>query len=159
MRRSCWFTYPADALMHWSCWFTDADDALMLLMYWCCWCTDALMLLNQDQDLLADLSIAICSSFPLNMIPWYPKQIFLHCEEAEKFIFVRPHKTFYMPVSCCQSPPEYTKFTTYFFINGNDPPPPLFKLYKKTGEMVRGAFPKGSNKKNTENLYIIDALA
>ena len=27
---------------------------------------DALMLLNQDQDLLADLSIAICSSFKTN---------------------------------------------------------------------------------------------
>ena len=25
--------------------------------------------------------------FPLNMIPWYPKQILLHCEEAEKCIF------------------------------------------------------------------------
>ena len=37
----------------------------MLLMRWCCWCTDAadpLMLLNQDQDLLADLCKAICSS-------------------------------------------------------------------------------------------------
>ena len=66
LRRSCCCAYPADALillMHWSCWCTDADDALMLLMYWCCWCTDALMLLNQDQDLLADLSIAICSSW------------------------------------------------------------------------------------------------
>ena len=37
----------------------------MLMMRWCCWCTDAadpLMLLNQDQDLLADLCKAICSS-------------------------------------------------------------------------------------------------
>ena len=49
---------------------------------------------------------------PLNMIPWYPKQILLHCEEAEKFIFDMPQKTFSMPISCCQSPPEYTKFTT-----------------------------------------------
>ena len=63
MHRSFWCADPADALfllMHWSCWCTDADDALMC---WCCWCADALMLLNQDQDLLADLSIAICSSF------------------------------------------------------------------------------------------------
>ena len=50
--------------------------------------------------------------FPLNMIPWYPKQILLHCEEAEKFIFDMPQKTFSMPISCCQSPPEYTKFTS-----------------------------------------------
>ena len=66
MRWCCWCADPADApilLMRWSWWCTDADDALMLLMYWWCWCTDALMLLNQDQDLLADLSIAICSSY------------------------------------------------------------------------------------------------
>ena len=50
--------------------------------------------------------------FPLNMIPWYPKQILLHCEEAEKFIFDMPQKTFSMPISCCQSPPEYIKSTT-----------------------------------------------
>ena len=65
MRWCCWCADPADALimlMHWSCWCTDDDDALMLLMYWCCWCADALMQLNQDQDLLADLSKAICSS-------------------------------------------------------------------------------------------------
>ena len=31
--------------------------------------------------------------------------------------------------------------------NGNDPPPPLYKLYKKTGEMVRGAFPKWVQRK------------
>ena len=44
---------------------TDAAKMLMLLMRWCCWCNAAaemLMLLNQDQDLLADLSIALCSS-------------------------------------------------------------------------------------------------
>ena len=65
MRWSCWCADPADALillMSWSCRCTDADDALVLLMYWCCWCADAIMLLNHDQDLLADLSIAICSS-------------------------------------------------------------------------------------------------
>ena len=50
--------------------------------------------------------------FPLDMIPWYPKQILLHCEEAEKFIFHMPQKTFSMPISCCQSPPEYIKSTT-----------------------------------------------
>ena len=65
----CWCPAAVDALMllmllmRWCCWCADADEALMLLMYWCSWCTDALMLLNQDQDLLADLSIAICSSF------------------------------------------------------------------------------------------------
>ena len=47
------------------CAFSTLDDALMLVMYWCCWCTDARMLLNQDQDLLADLTIAICSSFQI----------------------------------------------------------------------------------------------
>ena len=50
--------------------------------------------------------------FPLNMIPWYLKQIWLHCEEAEKLIFDMPQKTFSMPISCCQSPPEYIKSTT-----------------------------------------------
>ena len=55
-------------LMRWCCWCNVAADALLLLMLlmrwccWCCWCADAQMLLNQDQDLLADLSIAICSS-------------------------------------------------------------------------------------------------
>ena len=52
--------------MRWCCWSIVAADALMLMMPWCCWCTVAanvLMLLNQDQDFLADLSIAICSSF------------------------------------------------------------------------------------------------
>ena len=67
MRRSCWCAYPADTLMHWSCWCTDADDALVLLMYWYYWCADAIMLLNHDQDLLADLSIAICSSIRRNL--------------------------------------------------------------------------------------------
>ena len=37
------------------------------------------------------LTASICENFrtffPLNMIPWYPKQILLHCEEAEKCIF------------------------------------------------------------------------
>ena len=49
--------------MHRTYWCTDPADPADVLMHWCCWCTDALMLLNQDQDLLADLSIAICSSF------------------------------------------------------------------------------------------------
>ena len=50
-------------LKHCCCWCTDA---LMLMMPWCCWCTVAanvLTLLNQDRDFLADLSIAICSSY------------------------------------------------------------------------------------------------
>ena len=34
----------------------------MLMMHWCCCCADVLILLNQDQVLLVDLSIAICSS-------------------------------------------------------------------------------------------------
>ena len=90
---SCWCADPADALnllMHWSCWCTDADDALMLLMYWCCWCTDALMLLNQDQDLLADLSIAICSSlkdgFPNVHI--YTIHIYIYVQRATQY---NPH--------------------------------------------------------------------
>ena len=81
-----WCTDAADAmmllilLMNWCCWGNDVADTLTLLMPWCCWCADAayvlmrwccwcakaadaLMLLNQDQDLLADLSIAICSSY------------------------------------------------------------------------------------------------
>ena len=37
------------------------------------------------------LTDSICEKFRtfflLNMIPWYPKQILLHCEEAEKCIF------------------------------------------------------------------------
>ena len=37
------------------------------------------------------LTASICENFktfnPLNMIHWYPKQILLHCEEAEKCIF------------------------------------------------------------------------
>ena len=42
-----------------------ADTPLLLMIHWNCWCTnatDALILLNQDQDILADLSIATCSS-------------------------------------------------------------------------------------------------
>ena len=39
----------------------------------------------------SSLTKTICENvrpfFPLNMIPWYPKQILLHCEEAEKCIF------------------------------------------------------------------------
>ena len=39
----------------------------------------------------ARLTDSICEKFRtfflLNMIPWYPKQILLHCEEAEKCIF------------------------------------------------------------------------
>ena len=44
----------------------DKSTFLSITYYWCCWCAnaaDALMLLNQDQDQLADLSIAFCSSF------------------------------------------------------------------------------------------------
>ena len=69
MRWSCCYTDADDALvllMYWCCWCINGGDALMV-MYWCCWCTDALMLLNQDQDLLADLSIAICSSLDINI--------------------------------------------------------------------------------------------
>ena len=56
-------------LMRWSYWCADPPDfayalnLLILLMYWCTDAADALMLLNQDQDLLPDLSIAVCSSF------------------------------------------------------------------------------------------------
>ena len=39
----------------------------------------------------SSLTETICENFrtffQLNMIPWYPKQILLHCEEAEKCIF------------------------------------------------------------------------
>ena len=78
MRWCCWCADVADVLMLlmllmrgccwccWCCWCADAvdaADALMLLIRWYCWCTDALMLLNQDQDQLADLSIAFCSSY------------------------------------------------------------------------------------------------
>ena len=39
----------------------------------------------------SSLTASICENFrtfyPLNMIHWYPKQILLHCEEAEKCIF------------------------------------------------------------------------
>ena len=62
---------------------------------------------------------------PLNIIPWYPKQILLHCEEAEKFIFDMPQKTFSMPISCCQSPPEYIKIHNINFYKREWPPPPL----------------------------------
>ena len=62
-------------LEHWCCDCADAAEAaealmllvllvlLMELMRWCTDAADALMLLNQDQDLLADLSKAICSSY------------------------------------------------------------------------------------------------
>ena len=40
---------------------------------------------------ISRLTDSICEKFRafflLNMIPWYPKQILLHCEEAEKCIF------------------------------------------------------------------------
>ena len=39
----------------------------------------------------SSLTASICENFrtfyPLNMVHWYPKQILLHCEEAEKCIF------------------------------------------------------------------------
>ena len=39
----------------------------------------------------SSLTASICENFrtfyPLNMIHWHPKQILLHCEEAEKCIF------------------------------------------------------------------------
>ena len=71
---SWWFTaggYAPKVLMCQSCWCADLADVPILLIRWSCWCTDAhdaLMLmmqmpLNQDQDSVADLSIAICSSF------------------------------------------------------------------------------------------------
>ena len=52
-------------LMRWCSWCADA------LMRWCTDAADALMLLNQDQDLPADLSKAICSSF-----------LFRHCQKS-----------------------------------------------------------------------------
>ena len=48
----------------------------MLLMQWC---ADALMLLNQDQDLLADLSVAICSCFNFEGWLWAFFALFLYC--------------------------------------------------------------------------------
>ena len=51
--------------MNRSCWCVNPADAMMLMICWCWWYTDAvdaLMLLNRDQDMLVDLSIAICSS-------------------------------------------------------------------------------------------------
>ena len=71
MQHRWWCANPADPpdapilLLRRSCWCTDPADALMLLMHRC---SDALMLLNQDQDLLADLSIAICSSFNMELL-------------------------------------------------------------------------------------------
>ena len=62
-----------------------ADTALLLMIHWNCWCTnatDALILLNQDQDILADLSIAICSSFIFCMI-WSYFIIFRHPEHKK----------------------------------------------------------------------------
>ena len=68
MHLCCWCTVADDGLLlliHCCCWCAvaaDAANALMLLMRWCCWCTE--MLLNKDQDQLADLSIlAFCSGF------------------------------------------------------------------------------------------------
>ena len=61
----------ADALLlliRCCCWCNIAADALLLLMHWCVGSADALMLLNQDQDLLADLSIAFCSSSQFVMV-------------------------------------------------------------------------------------------
>ena len=66
--------------MHWCCWCTDPVDALMLLMHWCTNATESILnieshytgvcprWLNQYQDLLADLSIAICSSYSFPLI-------------------------------------------------------------------------------------------
>ena len=62
MRCCCWCIDAANVLM---CWCIDAFDAL--LIRWCCWCADAadvlllLMLLNQNQNQVVDLSIAFCS--------------------------------------------------------------------------------------------------
>ena len=54
---------------------------LMLLV------ADALMLLNQDQDLLADLSIAICSSyFALSRFMKHNKNSLLRSAHLEKEI-------------------------------------------------------------------------
>ena len=86
MRWYCWCSDDADVLMllmhwcttlmRWCCW---CADVLMLLIRWCCWCAsaDASILMHwcwcayddgvvdqdQDQDQLADLSGAFCSSY------------------------------------------------------------------------------------------------
>ena len=53
-----WCSDASHVVMHCGCWCADAADALMLLMHWCYWCADA-----ADVLILADLSIAFCSSF------------------------------------------------------------------------------------------------
>ena len=52
----------------WSCWYTDAADALMQL--------------NQDQDLLAEIFIAICSSFRPASLVFVAKVLFKRPELA-----------------------------------------------------------------------------
>ena len=112
MCRSCWCANPADPpilLTNWSCWFPDLADAPVPLMRWSYWCADpadfayapnllmywstdaaadALMILSQDQELLVDLSIAICSSFLSWIIQWFLIQDYSVSETTLERIFL-----------------------------------------------------------------------
>ena len=52
-------------------------------------------------------------------------------------------KWLFMHILCCKlCPPEHNKSGTKFFINGFDPPPPVYNNYKKTDVLVSDVVPK-----------------
>ena len=62
-------------------------------------------------------------------------------------------KWLFMHILCCKlCPPEHNKSGTNFFINGFDPPPPVYNNYKKTDVLVLGDVPYVTSEENLSNL-------
>ena len=84
--------------------------------------------------------------FLLNMIPWYPKQILLHWEEAENSLLIYASEYFFYANFMLSKPSRIYKIHIINFYKWEWPPPPLYKLYKRTEEMVSGVFPYSVDK-------------